>query len=359
MRKLPYLFLLGGLILCLCGRDNGDGLDLYDIQVFLMRGTQQGEQERVTLFPGETSIQYIEDVMKNVEDIEKQLIRTFGYQRIEFEDAQGFPFLKQNKDQWFLLRLGKGFYFRFIIFQSSDEKSLPIHITAVQLSENLDPSSGEGRATLLKKILNDENPILSIRANVPVRQGLILGRTLPENATDALFFIIQPLKLNIRTAEQFMELDKRYKNLNLVYGTEDMTDFRSLIARRLNIKNLDELEKSEKYRDKPVPNLVPFDSLDFEPKVTKSAGLGYPEKSRKMGEEGLSVISVLVDEDGKVMETELLRSSGFSLLDSSARAAAEKFEFTPALHHEKPVKFELTIPFKFRLTKQDTNKQKE
>lgn len=359
MKKLISLFLLGGLILCLCGRDKGGGLDLYDIQVFLMRGTQQGAQERVPLFPGETSIQYIEDVMKNVEDIEKQLIRTFGYQRIEFEDAQGFPFLKQKKDQWFLLRLGKGFYFRFIIFQSSDEGSIPIHITAVQLSENLDPSSRENRAVLMKKILDEDNPILSIRANVPVRQGVILGRTLPENTTQALFFIIQPLKQNIGSAEQFVELDKRYKNLDLVYGAEEIADFRSLIAKHLNIKDLDEFEKLEKYRDEPVQNLVPFDSLDFEPKITRSAGLGYPEKSRKMGEEGLSVISVLVDEGGKVMETKLLKSSGFAQLDSSARVAAEKFEFTPALHHGKPVKFELTIPFKFRLTKQDTNKQKE
>jgi TonB family protein len=359
MKKLIYLYLLGCLIFCLCSRDNDFGLDLYDIQVFLMRGTQQWGQERVPLFPGETSIQYIADIMKNVDDIEKQLIQTFGYQRIEFEDTQGFPFLKQKKDQWFLLRLGKGFYFRLIVFQSSDERSLPIHVTAIQLRENLDPSSGENRAVLLKKVINDKNPILSIRANVPVRQGVILGRALPENAAQALFFIIQPMKLNIGSAEQFMELNKRYKNLDLVYGTEEMADFRFLIARRLNIKDLDELEKSEERKDKPVPNLVPFDSLDFKPKVTKSTNVEYPEKSRKLSEEGMSFILVLVDEGGKVMETELLKSSGFSQLDSSARAAAEKFEFTPALHKGKPVKFELTIPFKFRLTKQDTNEQKE
>lgn len=74
----------------------------------------------------------------------------------------------------------------------------------------------------------------------------------------------------------------------------------------------------------------------------------YPEIARKMGKEGLVVLRVLVDENGRVKEVQVLRSAGFGF-DEEAKKAIRQSLFEPAKHHGKPVPCYVRVPVRFVL----------
>ncbi len=347
MRNFIFVYVLLLMFFCLCSKDSGSGIDVYEIQVFLMRGMHQGKPEKTPLFPGETSIRYIEQLMKNADEVREQLMSTFGYQQIEFEDVSGFPFLEQRNNQTFLVSLEKDFYLRLIIFPTVEENSIPIHVTAVQSSDKLDFQIE--REKLLNNLFKEKDPILSVRANVPLRQGMILGRALSSDSIQALFLVIQPFKMHFVTAQQLYDLEDKHKDLKVIYGEEGFLKFRQVIAEKLGIDNLAELKISKERSWSEVENLVSYDDLEVKPKLTKSVPPEYPEQARKKGQEGLAMVHVLIDEYGKVVQTEIAKSSGYSILDSAATVTASQFEFTPAEYSGNAVKVIMTIPFKFRL----------
>jgi D-alanyl-D-alanine endopeptidase (penicillin-binding protein 7) len=64
----------------------------------------------------------------------------------------------------------------------------------------------------------------------------------------------------------------------------------------------------------------------------------YPMADVAASHEGTVTVSFLVDVDGTVADSRLLRSSGFSGLDEAARSALHKCFFVPALRHGQPVR---------------------
>lgn len=347
-----FLFILSTslLIVSYCSQVEENGMILHEIKLYLMKGSYQIQQEGMPLFPGETSIQYIEEVLKNVEDVKKQLKRTFGYHQIEFEGVNGVPLYLQKKEQTFLLRFFPDYYFRLIIFRESNDKSIPIHVTAMRLHEEHNRDDEGRRDRILNNFTETDSLIFSVRANVPLRQGLILGRALSDDSGKALFVIIQPLQSHLVKADQFYDLENRYKNLNLTYGKENLNNFRMLAAKRLGIESLAPYREGEK-RIEREKNVVEYEKLDAPPEILKRSVPEYPENDRKAGVEGLAVILILVDETGKVLETEIKKSTGSGSLDSAAVGAASAFEFRPAKKNNKAVKFKMNIPFRFRLKK--------
>ena len=64
----------------------------------------------------------------------------------------------------------------------------------------------------------------------------------------------------------------------------------------------------------------------------------YPQADVTAGHEGTVTVSFLVDTDGTVADSRLLRSSGFSGLDRAAQTALFKCRFSPALKDGRPVR---------------------
>jgi TonB family protein len=63
----------------------------------------------------------------------------------------------------------------------------------------------------------------------------------------------------------------------------------------------------------------------------------YPENSKIAGEQGSTILQVLVDEGGNASEVRVARSSGFSRLDESAVHAVEQWKFAPQTKGTTPV----------------------
>jgi periplasmic protein TonB len=75
----------------------------------------------------------------------------------------------------------------------------------------------------------------------------------------------------------------------------------------------------------------------------------YPSASRRMEEEGTVGLRFLVGTDGKVIQSEIEKSSGYKRLDEAARAGLAKCQFRPAMVDGKPEQAWTTIRYVWRL----------
>lgn len=96
------------------------------------------------------------------------------------------------------------------------------------------------------------------------------------------------------------------------------------------------------------PSPVPLYELDSQPTVIGDVRIPYPEDARSRGIEGTVVLSVLVDETGRVRSVKLLSGPGGGL-DQAALTAVERIRFRPALRRGQPVAAQITYRYTFLL----------
>jgi protein TonB len=75
----------------------------------------------------------------------------------------------------------------------------------------------------------------------------------------------------------------------------------------------------------------------------------YPSASRRMEEEGTVSLRFLVGVDGKVIQSEIEKSSGFKRLDEAARAGLAKCRFQPATVDGRPEQAWASMKYTWRL----------
>lgn len=74
-------------------------------------------------------------------------------------------------------------------------------------------------------------------------------------------------------------------------------------------------------------------------------GIVYPERARRMGWEGKVTLSFTVHENGSIDDVKVVGSSGFSVLDESARDSIAKTN----LKRKVPVRLVVFLPVEYRL----------
>ena len=75
----------------------------------------------------------------------------------------------------------------------------------------------------------------------------------------------------------------------------------------------------------------------------------YPPMSRRLGEEGRTVMKVLVSAEGAAEDVKIETSSGSERLDNAAVAAVKKWRFIPAKKNNRPLSAYVLVPMKFSL----------
>jgi TonB family protein len=80
----------------------------------------------------------------------------------------------------------------------------------------------------------------------------------------------------------------------------------------------------------------------------------YPWVARKKGYEGVVLISVKIDVNGKVGLFKIKKSSGYAVLDRSASDAVKSWIFEPGQRRGKPVTMWIDVPVKFELKDPET-----
>jgi len=118
-----------------------------------------------------------------------------------------------------------------------------------------------------------------------------------------------------------------------------------------NVKPLDSalVFLPPKLPDNDIPDPVNHLVLTVEPVLIVHPLPEYPAMARQLHQEGRVYVHLLLDYDGTVMQTRLVKSSGYELLDQAAQDGAKKFRFSPARQGERTVRVWVSIPVDFRL----------
>ena len=85
----------------------------------------------------------------------------------------------------------------------------------------------------------------------------------------------------------------------------------------------------------------------------------YPMEAVLLHEEGMVSLTIHVEASGRVAEIDITRSSGYRLLDQTARSALLRWRFKPAVRDGQPVASELPYSIQFVLhdpAQQKTNR---
>ncbi len=128
---------------------------------------------------------------------------------------------------------------------------------------------------------------------------------------------------------------------------------KSTIAPSKNKKNFSKILRSPDEADKKIKMLFEkdivyrFGEVNPKPVITKRKNPYYPDIARKKQIEGTVVITIIIDENGDVIYTDVYKS--IPLLNEPTIEAAKQCKFKPAEYNGKKVKVWMNIPFKFSL----------
>jgi protein TonB len=75
----------------------------------------------------------------------------------------------------------------------------------------------------------------------------------------------------------------------------------------------------------------------------------YPTISRRLKEEGIVILELLILPDGKVGEVRVKKSSGFERLDKTAMKAVKRWRYLPAKRGDEPISYWYLQPLEFSL----------
>ncbi len=81
----------------------------------------------------------------------------------------------------------------------------------------------------------------------------------------------------------------------------------------------------------------------------RNAAPAYPETARARGQQGRVTLELSVDAQGRVAGAQVVRGSGFPILDAAAQRAVLGWRFRPALEGGRPVAARMRSTVQFRL----------
>ncbi len=85
------------------------------------------------------------------------------------------------------------------------------------------------------------------------------------------------------------------------------------------------------------------------PKYYRNPKPRYPRIARRKGYEGIVVLKVEILPNGRVGEIRVKKSSGYRVLDRSARKTVKKWKFIPAKRGKDPIGIWAEVPIRFEL----------
>jgi TonB family protein len=109
-----------------------------------------------------------------------------------------------------------------------------------------------------------------------------------------------------------------------------------------------DMDSSEKEK---MPGMNEFTKVDKYPELVHAEKPVYPEEAKKNKIEGKVYVKVLVDKDGSVKKTVIIKSDN-EIFNQPAIDATMKSTFTPALLNKEPLAVWVVLPYRFTLDKE-------
>lgn len=167
--------------------------------------------------------------------------------------------------------------------------------------------------------------------------------TVVENLPIAVTFIAEP--------QQVRQWQPQVRTVSPVITTQmpDMPLVEIPVAqpseRAISVLVRPQVSANAESSDRSVPKLV--SSVEY----LREPSPHYPPQSRKLREQGLVVLRVLIDEKGTACNIEIENSSGYARLDVAAREAVARAAFRPYVEDGTPRRAVVRIPIEFALNR--------
>jgi protein TonB len=97
-----------------------------------------------------------------------------------------------------------------------------------------------------------------------------------------------------------------------------------------------------------APKYVPPGSADRDPEVANEFKIPYPDEARRAGIEGTVRLRIVVDNEGRVVDVQVLNGPGFGL-NEAAREAIKRFKFKAAIKGGEAVSTTMVYNYTFLL----------
>jgi periplasmic protein TonB len=98
----------------------------------------------------------------------------------------------------------------------------------------------------------------------------------------------------------------------------------------------------------PAPRVeMPITDADY----LQNPPPAYPRMSFRLGEEGTSVVRVLIGPDGRAQDAQIAASSGYARLDQAAEATARSWRYVPGKRGGVPEAMWVNVPIKWEIKK--------
>jgi len=102
--------------------------------------------------------------------------------------------------------------------------------------------------------------------------------------------------------------------------------------------------------NRTVDLTIPFSESMILPQVARNVTPDYPGDARRLGVEGMVVVKLLINTEGKPVKAEIASTQN-EMLNDAAKKAALQWLFTPAIANGYLVSVWMNIPFRFRLNR--------
>ena len=136
-------------------------------------------------------------------------------------------------------------------------------------------------------------------------------------------------------------LKKKFSTKNMEVQQKFSKDFNVLINNQNQEvgKNINSMNNSKKV----------FSKATYKLGSKKNPHPPYPMIARKEGWQGKLILNVFVNKNGKVKNVELLKSSGYKILDNVSLQTVKTWSFKPAKLGKRYVEDNIKIPMRFVL----------
>jgi TonB family protein len=159
-------------------------------------------------------------------------------------------------------------------------------------------------------------------------------------------------------------LNKIKSKLNIIIGIIVLIVIINLLYQLINYSKKDVAEPQLKNKNSssstikfPIQIDPPSTSIEVPQRARISASViantcerpEYPSASKKLDEEGTVYLKFLIDAEGKVIQSEIERSSGYIRLDEAAINGLSRCKFKPATEDGRPEQAWTSMKFTWRL----------
>jgi len=146
-----------------------------------------------------------------------------------------------------------------------------------------------------------------------------------------------------KEAMEAMEAD----NMKLSEEQEETDSFPSVCLEKVLMNGSNQSEEEELPLDLTQSNFS--DDQVIPPRIVAFSSPDYPEDLRKRGIEGRVQLKVLIDKEGKAIQAEIGKTSGYQAFDQAAIKSVYQWQFIPAQSGKRKRDSWVLIPVVFKL----------